>query len=402
MVQTSKRSDHARRYACLRNQRFLGFCLGRRYRVQHRGCDDFYRRQGGFFWDSDHTDGTRAYVTNIDQANSVSVIDTVTNTVVATIPIAGPFGVAITPDGTHAYVTNVGSNTVSVINTATNTVATTIAVGSSPEGVAITPDGARAYVTNNTSNTVSVIDTATNAVVMTIPVGSSPAGVATSAMASSGTPLSMGPQAMEGDLKLNPGDSLRVEFDFTMPGSHLAATLGFAAGQVGFQYTCTSGSGAGTLAVQFGRRSYPDSQGNSNWIPSGNQGDPSVYQGSLTVPDLCSGSQIRFQQGGTFTTAVCSNDSRDKVNVRWHYSGNGSAGGWSGTKSVVPNLCRSGFITHSVCVIARRIPSGWRRAYPTFPFREKTRSPSSSLPVGFVGIRATPEIFSIDQPYLGV
>src|SRR5216117_3487446 len=43
---------------------------------------------------------TRAYVTN-GFSNTVSVIDTATNTVVATIPVgAFPFGVAITPDGT--------------------------------------------------------------------------------------------------------------------------------------------------------------------------------------------------------------------------------------------------------------------------------------------------------------
>jgi YVTN family beta-propeller protein len=70
---------------------------------------------------------------------------------------------------TFAYVTNRGSNSVSVIDTASNTVVATIPVGAFPEGVAITPDGTRAYVTNE-SNTVSVIDTATNTVVATIPV----------------------------------------------------------------------------------------------------------------------------------------------------------------------------------------------------------------------------------------
>ncbi len=110
---------------------------------------------------------TRAYVAN--RSNTVSVIDTATNTVVATIPVGqGPWEVAITPDGTRAYVTNAFSNTVSVIDTATNTVVATIPVGAL--GVAITPDGTRAYVTNG-SSAVSVIDTATNTVVATIPVG---------------------------------------------------------------------------------------------------------------------------------------------------------------------------------------------------------------------------------------
>ena len=54
---------------------------------------------------------TRAYVTNDSGSNSVSVIDTATNTVVATIAVGQfPFGVAITPDGTRAYVTNTLDN----------------------------------------------------------------------------------------------------------------------------------------------------------------------------------------------------------------------------------------------------------------------------------------------------
>uniref|UniRef100_UPI000A96E89D YncE family protein n=1 Tax=Rhodococcus marinonascens TaxID=38311 RepID=UPI000A96E89D len=68
-----------------------------------------------------------------------------------------PVGVAVTPDGTRAYVTNVGDGTVSVIDTATNTVVETVPVGAAPQGVAITPDGSRAYVANLGDNTVSVI-----------------------------------------------------------------------------------------------------------------------------------------------------------------------------------------------------------------------------------------------------
>ena len=78
-----------------------------------------------------------------------------------------------------AYVTNANANTVSVIDTATNTVSATVAVGSVPFGIAITPDGTKAYVTNANADTVSVIDTATNTVVgSAIPVGSAPFGIA--------------------------------------------------------------------------------------------------------------------------------------------------------------------------------------------------------------------------------
>ena len=47
-----------------------------------------------------------------------------------------------------AYISNFTSNTVSVIDTASNTVTATVAVGTDPYGVAVSPDGARVYVTN--------------------------------------------------------------------------------------------------------------------------------------------------------------------------------------------------------------------------------------------------------------
>ena len=62
-----------------------------------------------------------------------------------------------------------------MIDPATNIVVVpSITVGTGPLGVAITPDGKRAYVTNSDSGDVSVIDTATNMVVATIPVGTLP------------------------------------------------------------------------------------------------------------------------------------------------------------------------------------------------------------------------------------
>ncbi|WBP85190.1 Ig-like domain repeat protein [Kitasatospora cathayae] len=123
-------------------------------------------------------DGLHAYVTN-EGDNTVSVIATATNTVTATIPVgSGPFDVAITPDGLHAYVTNEGGNSVSVIATATNTTVATIPVGSGPFGVAVAPGGLHAYVTNSGDNTVSVIATVTNTVTATVAVGTVPFGVA--------------------------------------------------------------------------------------------------------------------------------------------------------------------------------------------------------------------------------
>ncbi|MGD0646121.1 MAG: beta-propeller fold lactonase family protein [Candidatus Bathyarchaeia archaeon] len=98
------------------------------------------------------------------------MISTTTNTVTATVTVgSNPEGVAITPNGAYAYVTNGGGDKVSVISTTTNTVTATVTVGSSPEGVAVTPNGAYAYVTNEVSGTVSVISTTTNTVTTASP-----------------------------------------------------------------------------------------------------------------------------------------------------------------------------------------------------------------------------------------
>jgi outer membrane autotransporter protein len=118
-----------------------------------------------------------AYISNFG-SNNVTVLDTFSATLVSTIPLTpdlGPVGVAVTPDGRFAYITNagagaVGGTTVSVIDVPTNTVFTTITVGASPEGVAVTPDAHFAYVTNLVGGTVSVINTTTNAVTDTITV----------------------------------------------------------------------------------------------------------------------------------------------------------------------------------------------------------------------------------------
>ena len=130
--------------------------------------------------------GAFAYVANFD-SNNISVIDTATNAVVATVPVGiGPFGVAVAPSGAFAYVTAFDScaGSVSVIDTTANSptvntvVATVSPLGGCPTGVAIAPSGAFAYVANFTANNVAVINTATNTVLTTVPVGSGPRGVA--------------------------------------------------------------------------------------------------------------------------------------------------------------------------------------------------------------------------------
>ncbi|EHB58296.1 40-residue YVTN family beta-propeller repeat protein [Mycolicibacterium rhodesiae JS60] len=122
-------------------------------------------------------DGTRAYVTISSYDADVVVIDTATNTVTATIEMGNgrsASGLAVSPDGARAYAVNTSllEPTLSVIDTATNTVITTIDTraafdpnvafyAQTPLGVAVSPDGTHLYITNDVSNkghgTVSII-----------------------------------------------------------------------------------------------------------------------------------------------------------------------------------------------------------------------------------------------------
>ncbi|WP_421825732.1 putative Ig domain-containing protein [Larkinella sp.] len=170
-------------------------------------------------------DGKRVYVTMQNPENpsypySVAVIDVATQKVITTIPVnGGAAAICITPDGTRLYTSTISTNKVTVINTATNTVSATIETVQyglqfsicasldgqrvyvstnpkrvtvidvatntvsgkidfepfSPAGLGITPDGSKIYAMEPSQDRVSVIDVATNTVLPNpIPVGNNP------------------------------------------------------------------------------------------------------------------------------------------------------------------------------------------------------------------------------------
>jgi YVTN family beta-propeller protein len=119
-------------------------------------------------------DGTRAYVVSY---SAISVIDTATNTVVGMTTVGGQLlKLAVTPDGKHVYITDRGDNSVLVLETATNTLGKSIPLAS-PQGIGVTPDGTRVYIAQFFANTVSAIDTASNQVITTLTRFSGPVGV---------------------------------------------------------------------------------------------------------------------------------------------------------------------------------------------------------------------------------
>ena len=151
------------------------------------------------------------------------------------------------------------------------------------------------------------------------------------------TPLVSGTQAMDGNLKVAQGSTLSAGFDFSMPGVHPAAMVGFTGTQVKFQATCVSGTpGAATITVNIPDQTYNDPANSSGWYPSGDQNTGSTYQGTTTVPSFCdTGALVSLQHGGQFSSLIGSTDTTNNVNVRWHYA-DGLGGGWSGTDSVIP------------------------------------------------------------------
>src|SRR5262245_20698572 len=113
---------------------------------------------------------TKAYVGNFKD-NSVSVIDTASGSVVATIPVAaGPHGMTSTPDGRTVYVSGDASSDVTIIDAAADRPVGKIDVGKSPHGLAMTADGKLLLVGVYGDDKIAFVDTATQRVVGTVAV----------------------------------------------------------------------------------------------------------------------------------------------------------------------------------------------------------------------------------------
>jgi YVTN family beta-propeller protein len=122
-------------------------------------------------------DGSTAYVANAGD-NTVTPITTSDKTARQAITVGSdPDAIAITPDGKTAYVANAGTGTVTPITVGDDTAVAAIPVGNNPDAIAISPDGATIYVANDDSGTVSVIG---GGPALSIPVGNNPDAIAIS------------------------------------------------------------------------------------------------------------------------------------------------------------------------------------------------------------------------------
>ena len=112
-------------------------------------------------------------------ADGIGVVDVVQNKLVkVTSGGSDPEEFFLSKDGTLLYSSNEDFSAASIVDIASGKVLATVKVGEEPEGVTTSPDGKFVYVTSENDGTVSVIDTATRKVIKTFKVGRRPRKVA--------------------------------------------------------------------------------------------------------------------------------------------------------------------------------------------------------------------------------
>jgi YVTN family beta-propeller protein len=110
----------------------------------------------------------------------VSVIDTETKKVVATIPGLTKHSnrLKFTPDGKLVLISDAESSAVLVLNVKERKLVQKIAVGEQPLGIQISPDGLRAYVACALAGQIAILDLEKLAQIGAIDVGPGPDGMA--------------------------------------------------------------------------------------------------------------------------------------------------------------------------------------------------------------------------------
>ena len=120
----------------------------------------------------------KVYVPNFG-LGTITVIDANTDTVIDTIVTSGTnlSEIRVNPDLQRLYVVDSASNTLIIVDAVTKTEIDTIALSGIPVGMAINPNNNSVYIALFTVNTVVVVDGVTNAIIKEIPVGLAPVGV---------------------------------------------------------------------------------------------------------------------------------------------------------------------------------------------------------------------------------
>jgi hypothetical protein len=119
--------------------------------------------------------------------------------------------------------------------------------------------------------------------------------------------VSFATQSTEGVLDLAPGAALKFGYALQLPGNKTHFNALVLNGKAVFPVSCVSGAAPSQSSFTLNLPSQTILLDSKAWNPSSNKADPSVYQASGTVPNLCAGGQVRLNQGGSFSAFITLN-----------------------------------------------------------------------------------------------
>jgi serine protease AprX len=158
--------------------------------------------------------------------------------------------------------------------------------------------------------------------------------------------------SMQGDTKIEPGDTLSAGDVMSMSGSHPQATVSILGGVVTLPVSCTDGgSPSGWITIGLASGPYSFSQ-NSWWnLPADSSRATASFQGSTVAPDLCSGGPM-WNSSASYWSEVTSTDTNDPVQLRFHYIDSTTQGwakwSWDGGVTTTPASSTPGGTTVSL------------------------------------------------------
>ncbi len=120
-------------------------------------------------------DGLHVAVTS-ERSQKLLIVNIATEETVHAIGTAAQAShmVALTPDGTRAFVANIASGSITALDLHTNKLIKEVKTGAGSEGIAVTPNGQEVWVTNRSAETVSIVDAQTLEVLAELPSPSFP------------------------------------------------------------------------------------------------------------------------------------------------------------------------------------------------------------------------------------
>jgi hypothetical protein len=129
-----------------------------------------------------------------------------------------------------------------------------------------------------------------------------------------------------GNLSFLPGNWVAAGYEISMPGNHQAAEIYMTSANVTLNVSCTKGGqteGVIVVPLSKGPIVIPANSKNEYPDPDGKQSSSLKYQGAVMAPAICGAGKPMYsgsQEGGAaFSADVKSNDTADKINVKFHY-----------------------------------------------------------------------------------